>query len=196
MCVERKSVPDLYQSLDNGRLFQQAKAMQRCYDVPLLLIEFEKGKPFGLQDPSSIPDTVRISNVLSKLVLLCLNVRNLRLLWSENIDVTPHIFQALKDANREFGDEEPEEIIATSMGVDGTGLGHGKKDRRLDHTSVPPEMLEFLLTMSGVNRKNISDLLKVANSFEEMCNVKESDLQNAIGMEDGATLFEFLHHEG
>eukprot|EP01028_Stygiella_incarcerata_P000519 TRINITY_DN1072_c0_g1_i5.p1 TRINITY_DN1072_c0_g1~~TRINITY_DN1072_c0_g1_i5.p1 ORF type:complete len:734 (-),score=197.45 TRINITY_DN1072_c0_g1_i5:34-2235(-) len=196
MCVERKSVPDLFQSLDNGRLLQQAKAMQRYYDIPMLLIEFEKGKPFGLQDPSSIPDSIRISNILSKLVILCLNVRKLRLLWSENIDVTPKIFQALKDANREFGDDEPKESVATSMGVDGAGLEDEKRDRVLDHTSVTQEMLEFLLSMPGVNRKNIPDLLKVANSFEEMCSVSESDIQSAIGMEDGATLFKFLHHEG
>lgn len=39
ICVERKSVSDLVQSLASGRLFNQAKAMTRAYKMPVLLIE-------------------------------------------------------------------------------------------------------------------------------------------------------------
>ncbi|ETV81611.1 hypothetical protein, variant 1 [Aphanomyces astaci] len=49
ICVERKSISDLFGSLANGRLFNQAEMMLRHYQVPVLLIEFTPEKPFSLQ---------------------------------------------------------------------------------------------------------------------------------------------------
>ncbi|RHY31493.1 hypothetical protein DYB32_003453, partial [Aphanomyces invadans] len=49
ICVERKSISDLFGSLANGRLFNQADMMLRFYQVPVLLIEFSPEKPFALQ---------------------------------------------------------------------------------------------------------------------------------------------------
>lgn len=49
MCVERKSLSDLRQSLASGRLYQQATAMCAHYQLPVLLIEFERDKAFVLQ---------------------------------------------------------------------------------------------------------------------------------------------------
>ena len=48
VCVERKAIPDLIQSLSSGRLYNQAESMTRYYKRPALLIECEEGKPFGL----------------------------------------------------------------------------------------------------------------------------------------------------
>lgn len=39
LCVERKSVSDLFSSFNSGRLFNQAEAMTRAYEKPILLIE-------------------------------------------------------------------------------------------------------------------------------------------------------------
>lgn len=49
LCVERKSLPDLKQSLASGRLYHQAQAMTAHYQLPVLLIEFERDKAFALQ---------------------------------------------------------------------------------------------------------------------------------------------------
>ena len=50
LCVERKSVPDLTQSLANGHLYSQAERMFRAYPRGdcVLLIEFDEGRPFHL----------------------------------------------------------------------------------------------------------------------------------------------------
>lgn len=48
ICVERKSINDLIESLSNGRLYNQCNAMSRSYKIPLLLIEFDQNKPFQL----------------------------------------------------------------------------------------------------------------------------------------------------
>jgi DNA excision repair protein ERCC-4 len=48
ICVERKSINDLIESLSNGRLYNQCNAMSRSYKTPILLIEFDRNKPFQL----------------------------------------------------------------------------------------------------------------------------------------------------
>jgi hypothetical protein len=48
ICVERKSIPDLIGSFQSGRLFHQMEVMCRHYQLPVLLVEFEHGKPFDL----------------------------------------------------------------------------------------------------------------------------------------------------
>ena len=48
MCVERKSLNDLIESLSNGRLVNQVNSMCRYYKIPILLIEFDQNKPFIL----------------------------------------------------------------------------------------------------------------------------------------------------
>lgn len=48
ICVERKSIPDLIGSLSSGRLFTQLDAMCRAYPKPVLLIEFDRDRPFHL----------------------------------------------------------------------------------------------------------------------------------------------------
>jgi DNA excision repair protein ERCC-4 len=49
MVVERKSVKDLIQSLNSGRLYNQCETMMQYYKTPLLLIEFEQNKSFNLE---------------------------------------------------------------------------------------------------------------------------------------------------
>lgn len=49
VCVERKSLADLFQSFGSGRLYNQAEAMTRYYKTPVLLIEFDQDKSFSLQ---------------------------------------------------------------------------------------------------------------------------------------------------
>jgi len=41
LCVERKSVVDLIQSLGTGHLYQQTESLCRQYQNPVLLIEFD-----------------------------------------------------------------------------------------------------------------------------------------------------------
>lgn len=40
ICIERKSIPDLVDSLKTGRLFKQCTMMMRHYKRPIVLIEF------------------------------------------------------------------------------------------------------------------------------------------------------------
>lgn len=49
MCVERKSIQDLFGSFSSGRLYHQVEIMVRYYRIPVLLIEFSQDKSFSFQ---------------------------------------------------------------------------------------------------------------------------------------------------
>jgi DNA excision repair protein ERCC-4 len=49
MCVERKSIADLFSSFSSGRLYHQVETMTRYYRLPVLLIEFSQDKSFAFQ---------------------------------------------------------------------------------------------------------------------------------------------------
>lgn len=49
MVVERKSLTDLNQSFQSGRLFTQCEYMSTYYKTPILLIEFEENRSFSLE---------------------------------------------------------------------------------------------------------------------------------------------------
>lgn len=49
ICVERKSIADLFSSFSSGRLYHQAETMSRYYRLPVLLIEFSQDKSFSFQ---------------------------------------------------------------------------------------------------------------------------------------------------
>ncbi|EPS61217.1 hypothetical protein M569_13581, partial [Genlisea aurea] len=49
ICVERKSIQDLFGSFSSGRLYHQVEMMTRHYKIPVLLIEFSQDKSFSFQ---------------------------------------------------------------------------------------------------------------------------------------------------
>lgn len=49
ICIERKALTDLIQSLSSGRLYNQMGALCRFYRSPCLLIELDSTKAFALQ---------------------------------------------------------------------------------------------------------------------------------------------------
>ncbi len=60
ICIERKSVKDLFSSFNDGRLYTQAETMLLHYKSPMLLIEFDQNKSFTLEvntpPPFPLPD--------------------------------------------------------------------------------------------------------------------------------------------
>ena len=92
MCVERKSLPDLVQSLRSGRLYAQAEAMCIHYSIPILLIEFDRGKSFSLSISRDEPGL----DTASRLILLCIHFPKLRIIWSPSPNFSAEIFEELK----------------------------------------------------------------------------------------------------
>lgn len=137
-CLERKSLPDLLQSLASGRLYHQAVAMQAHYPHPLLLLEFDPSRPFLTQSlqrayaAARRPGDDRIvgGDVTARLVMLVLAVPRLRLLWS----ATPRTaVQMILDLKVRLGVTLPVwRLIDRSIcvcvveGAGGARFGHGQ----------------------------------------------------------------------
>uniref|UniRef100_A0A2P2KEX4 DNA repair endonuclease UVH1 isoform X1 n=1 Tax=Rhizophora mucronata TaxID=61149 RepID=A0A2P2KEX4_RHIMU len=112
ICIERKSIQDLFMSFTSGRLYHQVEMMVRYYRIPVLLIEFSQDKSFSFQCASDIGDDVTPNNIISKLSLLVLHFPRLRIIWSRSLHSTAEIFTSLK-ANQ----DEPDEVRAIRVGV-------------------------------------------------------------------------------
>ncbi|CAI5500528.1 unnamed protein product [Closterium sp. Naga37s-1] len=112
ICVERKSVSDLFASFASGRLHHQAETMCRYYRLPVLLIEFSSDKSFSLQSASDISDDITPSSIISKMSLLALHFPRLRIVWSRSLHATAEIFASLKT-----NQDEPSVDQAMRVGV-------------------------------------------------------------------------------
>eukprot|EP00798_Chlamydomonas_sp_ICE-L_P001794 gene1794-33214_t len=112
MCVERKAIPDLIQSLNSGRLYNQAESMSKHYKTPILLIEFEGDKAFLLQSNSELGSDIDARNVVSRIVLLILHFPKLKIVWSRSLHATADLFLSLKS-----NQDEPEAAAAAMIGA-------------------------------------------------------------------------------
>ena len=95
IAVKRKSLTDLIGSLKNGRLYTQLISMKRYYSKPILLIEFEAGKPFALK--ALRVKTSQIRELMQKLVLTVIHFPSVRILWSPSSTDTAVMFGELKN---------------------------------------------------------------------------------------------------
>ncbi|PWN26961.1 hypothetical protein BDZ90DRAFT_260642 [Jaminaea rosea] len=153
MCVERKSLPDLIQSFNSGRLYAQCETMSVHYLHPILLIEFPQDKAFAMQSMVKTPaggggggggsssssssstttskgsgsnakDPTEI-DVQTKLVMLTISFPRLRIIWSSSPYHTADIFSELKTT---YDEPDPVKVAAIGLSTtsgEGAGAGAG-----------------------------------------------------------------------
>ena len=180
MVVERKSVSDLVQSLASGRLYSQAESMLRYYKRAVLLIEFEKGKPFSLQSASDVAQDIAPNAITSKLSLLLIHHPKLRLLWSRSAEHTVAIFQALKS-----GQDEPDVQTAASLG--------GNAAYAEQVFNMTPQ--DVLRTLPGVHQHNYRRLMNAVRNLRELASKTAAELAAILGPQNASLLHAFLHRE-
>ncbi|KYN97443.1 putative DNA repair endonuclease [Plasmodium gaboni] len=90
ICVERKSIIDLIQSLNNNRLYNQINQMSKYYQTYVLLIEFNNKNLFYF---ASLNDK---NSVYTKLIMICIQFPKLKILWSPFSLFTVKLFWSLK----------------------------------------------------------------------------------------------------
>lgn len=181
VCVERKAIADLIQSLGSGRLFNQAEAMTRYYKRPALLVECEEGRPFGLVNQNELGADIAPQSVLSKLSLLVLHFPKLRLLWSRSAAHTVAIFNALKR-----GQAEPEPAMAASVGVPSAPGAE-------QSFNMAPQ--DFLRQLPGVYAHNYRRLMNAVRNLQELASKSRTELTAIIGAQNARLLHDFLHRE-
>lgn len=98
LCVERKSLSDLSQSLRSGRLYTQCESMQAHYSKFILLIEFDARRSFRLLHNKVDKDLNKIDeyDICTRLTLLLIHFPKLRVIWSEGAHQTAEIFKDIK----------------------------------------------------------------------------------------------------
>ncbi|KAJ2728849.1 DNA repair protein RAD16 [Coemansia sp. BCRC 34962] len=180
LCVERKSLPDLIQSLRSGRLFNQAEAMIAHYSYAVLLIEFELNTSFSLQAVGSLNPDIAVNSINSQLTMLVLAFPRLRIIWSSSPYETASIFTELKrDA------AEPDIDRAMAMGQDDCSV-----EKESIYASHPIALLQSL---PGVTLRNYQALAKKFKSVSDICAASKDDLVLAMGTEAALKLYKFIH---
>ncbi|KAJ4712620.1 DNA repair endonuclease UVH1 [Melia azedarach] len=185
ICVERKSIQDLFTSFTSGRLYHQVETMVRYYRIPVLLIEFSQDKSFSFQSASDIGDDVTPNNIISKLSLLVLHFPRLRIIWSRSLHATAEIFSSLK-ANQ----DEPDEAKAIRVGVP-SEEGIVENDVRAENYNT--SAVEFLRRLPGVTDSNYRSIMDGCNSLAELALLPVERLAELMGGQKAAqTLRDFL----
>ncbi|XP_042495816.1 DNA repair endonuclease UVH1 [Macadamia integrifolia] len=185
ICVERKSIQDLFQSFASGRLYHQVETMVRYYQIPVLLIEFSQDKSFSFQSASDIGDDVSPTSIISKLTLLVMHFPRLRLVWSRSLHATAEIFASFK-ANQ----DEPDESKAMRVGVP-TNEGIVENDVRAENYNTTA--VEFLRRLPGVTDSNYRSLMDGCNSLAELALLPVGKLAELMGGQRAAqTLRDFI----
>ncbi|KAG8363989.1 hypothetical protein BUALT_Bualt19G0079700 [Buddleja alternifolia] len=185
ICVERKSIQDLFGSFSSGRLYHQVEMMSRYYRIPVLLIEFSQDKSFSFQSANEISDDVTPHNIISKLSLLVLHFPRLRIVWSRSLHATAEIFATLK-ANQ----DEPDEAKAIRVGVPSED-GIIENDVRAENYNT--SAVEFLRRLPGVTDSNYRSIMDGCKSLAELALLPIEKLAELMGGQKAAkTLREFL----
>ncbi|OII72125.1 ERCC4-like helicase domain-containing protein [Cryptosporidium ubiquitum] len=103
VCIERKSLPDLINSLNNGRLFTQLQWISKHYSVPVILIELNNLTELlnhqGIQQSFS-PIKSNSKDIYLRLILLMRHFPNIKFIWSSNSSFSSLIILHIKN-NRE-----------------------------------------------------------------------------------------------
>ncbi|EEB07471.2 DNA repair endonuclease XPF [Schizosaccharomyces japonicus yFS275] len=182
LCVERKSVPDLIQSLNSGRLYSQCESMQDHYEIPILLIEFDQNKSFQLEPFAELSAEIGKNDLQSKLVLLTLCFPKLKIIWSSSAYATVLIFSDLKALH-----EEPDPETAVSYGLE------PGQDATSTLNRAPVDLLLGLPYVSQKNYRNI--VYSNVKNVTELCDTERRNLTELIGPECGNGLYNFMRKE-
>jgi ERCC4-type nuclease len=193
ICVERKSIPDLFQSLASGRLYSQVESMGRYYQFPTVVIEFSPDKSFCLVNNQEITQDIQNSSIISKMVLLTLAFPNVRLLWSKTPQETVDIFRVIVASH-----DEVDEKKAVSVG---SLLDKPHEDLQVNEKYTNEEddaqmtAQEILLSLPGVNMNNFRNILHNVKNLEELSTLSEIQLQQLIGPVNAKKLRAFFIHQ-
>ncbi|KAL6544077.1 DNA repair endonuclease uvh1 [Orobanche gracilis] len=185
ICVERKSIHDLFGSFSSGRLYHQVEMMSRYYRIPVLLIEFSQDKSFSFQSASEIGDDVTPNSIISKLSLLVLHFPRLRIVWSRSLHATAEIFTILKT-----NQDEPHEARAIRIGVPSED-GVIENDVRAENFNT--SAVEFLRRLPGVTDSNYRSIMDGCKNLAEVALLPTEKLAELMGGQKAAkTLRDFL----
>lgn len=202
LVVERKSLPDLFSSFLSGRLVKQMEILCRHYRSPVLLIEFDRKKPFCLLAKGELTPDINARHIMSRLAVLCIHFPTVRIVWSRDSHMTSSIFLALKR-----NQTEPEldgcALSAESSGggvgsvgvsgIGGGGMSGGGGVDDDDERVYGMMSFDILRKLPGVTAGNQRLLMSSVGSLKELCDAKLNELMVWMGESNARKLYQFLH---
>ncbi|PGH11399.1 hypothetical protein AJ79_04900 [Helicocarpus griseus UAMH5409] len=208
ICVERKSVRDLFSSLKNGRLYNQAETMLQHYRNPILLIEFDQNKSFtfdAFTSATSTPGSESLSGNLINptspksiqhlLTLLTLSFPRLKIIWSSAPYQTAEIFAELKKNSA-----EPDPIRAVQIGLDfditapntTTGNTSIMSAAGIEHRTFNQLPQDMLRAVPGVTPKIVERMVLETENLQQVANMEMEELEPIVGKEVGRQVLRFF----
>ncbi|PGH02748.1 DNA excision repair protein ERCC-4 [Blastomyces parvus] len=211
ICVERKSIRDLFSSLKNGRLYNQAETMLQHYKTPVLLIEFDQNKSFTFDAFTSATSTPSSESLSSNLInptnpksiqhlltLLTLAFPRLKIIWSSAPFQTAEIFAELKKNNA-----EPDPIRAVQIGLDfditsstaATAAGTSNSIMSaagIEHRAFNQLPQDMLRAVPGVTPKIADRLILETENLQQIANMEMEELEPLVGKEVGRQILRFF----
>ena len=183
ICIERKSIPDLFGSLRSGRLYKQAEQMCTHFEHPMLLIEFDDNRPFRLEDTHS--DKLTEYSIVSKLVLVLLHFPALHFLWTTHPRATASLFNRLKENK-----DEPEDHIAAASNLSSNSFDstEGTASHLVNQST--------LRLVPGVTAGNFHRVLGKVKTLAQMSRLSQSSLQTFMGKLNGKVAWDFFNADG
>ncbi|GKY98760.1 hypothetical protein MPSEU_000832300 [Mayamaea pseudoterrestris] len=193
-CIERKSISDLFGSFASGRLYTQAEAMSKHYNVPCLLIEFDPNKSFGLQNANELGSDIRKDSIITKLSVLTIHFPRLRILWSRSPHDTLKLFRKLK-RNHEEPDLERALQVGRSDSIESL-LESKQGDGSIDESDEINEAARnVLLSLPGVTVHTARRIMDECETLGELAEMSRDDLRRIAGPITGQRLFTFFRQK-
>lgn len=186
ICVERKSISDLIQSLHGGRLYNQCQQMMRFYSKPILLIEFDQNRPFHLQGRYMLSRESETSNsdIMQKLQLLTIHFPKLRIVWSPSPYATAQLFEEIKQ-NKE--QPNPESVTQA-------GLEDPSQDFDVITERYNPNIYDFVMKLPGISSRNVHAVMRRGKNLKELLKFDSQQLDEMLGnKKDAEALHSALH---
>ncbi|KKZ63556.1 DNA excision repair protein ERCC-4 [[Emmonsia] crescens] len=214
ICVERKSIRDLFSSLKNGRLYNQAETMLQHYKTPVLLIEFDQNKSFTFDAFTSAANTPGSESLSSNLInptnpksiqhlltLLTLAFPRLKIVWSSAPYQTAEIFAELKKNSA-----EPDPIRAVQIGLDfditssttaaaasAAGTSNSVMSAAgIEHRTFNQLPQDMLRAVPGVTPKIAERLILETENLQQIANMEMEELEPLVGKEVGRQILRFF----
>lgn len=191
ICVERKGIQDLFQSLASGRLYNQAEGMSLYYKNPSLLIEFTLDRPFTLHGAYEIsPDSIQTNSIITRICQLVLAFPNLRILWSRSPHATVSLFKSIMTRHDEV-DVNKAVLAGTDGNVNFNDYSDSNKDE-FEEASARLNARALLLTLPGINIQNYRAVMASVENIMELSRMEARQLAPIIGPVNAAKLCTFF----
>ena len=139
---------------------------------------YGKGSKFTKKAPKANDDSVSITAIQSKLVLLTLAFPRIRIIWSSSPYQTADIF---KDLKANFLEPDPAQALR---------MGAADAEDDVSQNQLPEDLLRGI---PGITAKNVKHVMSKVRSVRELCELELPRVQAILNNEPGKLCWDFLH---